>query len=68
MINQLFDKSGSAGRQPLDRSLRRELESAVVKAREIAEAAALAALTRRGVQGARAADDLAGGHRRHRSR
>jgi hypothetical protein len=58
MANQLFDKSGSAGCQPLDRTLRRELESVVVKAREIAEEAALAAITRLSVQESRPADYL----------
>ena len=68
MAKQLFDSSDSLRRQPLDKGLRRELESAVIKGREIAEEAALAALTRLSVQESSPADYLSDTQRALRNR
>ena len=68
MANQMSDNSDSVGRQPLGRTLRGELESTVVKAREIAEEAALAAITRLSVQESRSADYLSDVQRDLRNR
>lgn len=55
-------------RQPLDKALRRALESTVVKARDIAETAASQALTRLSVGEAKAADYLNDQQRQLRTR
>ena len=48
----------TATRQPLDRALRRALESTVIKARDVAEEAATQALKRLGVPDAKPAEYL----------
>lgn len=55
-------------RRPLDKKLRSNLDTAVVKAREVAERAAAQALTRLGVGDAKAADYLTDEQKRLRNR
>lgn len=55
-------------RQPLDKALRRTLEATVIKARDIAELAAIQALNRLGVGDAKPADYLSDEQRKLRTR